>query len=168
MRISPHGLTKRSGPVSPGARTGRRRLGILTGATAALALATSVAHAASPVGVWATGGNKSHVQVFQCGSFLCGKIVWLKEPNGKDGKPARDRNNPDAAKRNQTIVGLQIISGLKPTSGGKEWKDGTVYDPENGKSYGVQITLSDSGKLEVRGYEGVPMLGETKTWTRVK
>ncbi len=126
------------------------------------------AQGASPLGVWATAGGKSHIQVYRCGSFLCGKIVWLKQPNGKDGKPARDRHNPDPGKRSQPIVGLRIISGLKPGASATEWKDGTVYDPENGKSYGVQITLSGAGKLAVRGYEGLPMLGETKTWTRVK
>lgn len=133
----------------------------------ALGATMSTAGAASPVGVWQTGGGKSHIEIYKCGSDMCGKIVWLKSPNGADGKPARDRHNPDASKRNQPVLGLQILSGLKPSSK-NEWKSGRIYDPENGKTFGAQMTLASDGTLKIRGYEGMPMLGETRTWTRVK
>jgi uncharacterized protein (DUF2147 family) len=133
-----------------------------------LLLPSAAAQAASAEGVWATGGNRSHVQIYRCGADMCGKIVWLKSPNGADGKPARDRHNPDTAKRGQTIVGLQILSGLKPNAAGTEWSDGHIYDPENGKTFNARMSLGAGDTLKIRGYEGLPMLGQTRTWTRVK
>ncbi|MBL8664198.1 MAG: DUF2147 domain-containing protein, partial [Candidatus Odyssella sp.] len=62
--------------------------------------------AASPVGRWLTEGGTSHVEIYRCGAALCGRIAWLKEPIGKDGKPKRDSKNPDPARRAQTIEGL--------------------------------------------------------------
>ena len=134
----------------------------------AIVLSSPSAMAASPIGVWQTGGGKSHIQIYKCGADMCGKIIWLKSPNGADGKPARDKHNPDPSKRNQSIIGLQILSGLKPNSSGTEWTSGHIYDPENGKTYGARMSLGSDGTLNIRGYEGLPMLGQTRTWTRVK
>lgn len=131
-------------------------------------LLPSVALAASPIGVWATDGDKSHIEVYRCGANLCGKIVWLKSPNGPDGKPSRDKHNPDPSKRIRTILGLQILFDLKPNASGTEWTDGHIYNPKNGKMYGARISLGSPNELKIRGYEGMPMLGETRTWTRVK
>lgn len=135
---------------------------------AAACLLPVAANAASPLGVWSTGGDKSHIQIYKCGAYLCGKIVWLKSPNGPDGKPSRDKHNPDPAKRGQTIVGLQILSKLKADGSGAKWVDGRIYDPENGKTFNAQLSLGAADTLKIRGYEGIPMLDETRTWKRVK
>ena len=45
----------------------------------------------------------------------------------------------------------------------ESYGDGWVYDPETGKSYSVEITLS--GKtLAVRGYIGTKLMGKTVEW----
>ena len=48
--------------------------------------------------------------------MLCGKIVWLSEPNDKKGNPKLDRRNPDATLQTQPLLGLTILSQLKPSS----------------------------------------------------
>jgi len=102
----------------------------------------------------------------------CGKIVWLKEPNfpkadEEAGKPKRDRKNPDASRRNEPIKGLLMLKGFSSAEKGK-WSGGTIYDPENGKTYKCQITMAaDKPKvLNLRGYIGIPALGRTTVWTR--
>jgi uncharacterized protein (DUF2147 family) len=71
--------------------------------------------------------------------------------------------NPDPAKRNRKLEGLEISSGLTYTDG--KWK-GTIYDPESGKTYNSQIKLVNENTLELTGYVGLPMFGLTETWKR--
>ncbi len=46
------------------------------------------------------------------------------------------------------------------------WKDGSVYDPKNGKTYRGKITLVSPNKLNLRGFVGITLFGRTTTWTR--
>jgi uncharacterized protein (DUF2147 family) len=115
-----------------------------------------------------TEGGRSHVQIFQCGPNLCGRIVWLREPLGKDGQPKVDAKNPDPAKRNQKIVGLQIMWNFAKSSDPGEWESGRIYNPEEGEVYKCTMKLRPDGKLEVRGYIGISLLGKTQYWERVR
>ncbi len=137
--------------------------------TVLLALTVDAAHAASPVGVWLTVNGRSHVQIYECGEKLCGKIIWLKEPNNKDGSPKVDANNPDKSKRSRKILGLHILNGfVKDKDEDNYWTGGRIYNPEDGDVYKCTLTLRKDGKLRVRGYVGIPALGKTQIWTRVK
>jgi uncharacterized protein (DUF2147 family) len=113
--------------------------------------------------VWYNQEKTSKIQVYKAkdGKFY-GKIIWLSEPL-KNGKPKVDENNPDAKKRNQPIVGLVILKGLKK-DGDKEYEDATIYDPKNGKTYSCKITYKGD-KLDLRGYVGISLIGRTSTWT---
>lgn len=124
------------------------------------------------IGKWVTKEGKSHVVISKCPAGLCGKVVWLKEPNfpaddkkGMAGKPKVDRENPDPALREKSLVGLQFLQGFK-TNSGNVWEDGTIYDPENGKTYKSKITLADPKTLKVRGFIGFSWIGRTTVWTR--
>jgi uncharacterized protein (DUF2147 family) len=119
------------------------------------------------LGTWVTGTGKGHVEIYKQGNQYFGKIVWLKEPNTDQGTPKVDKNNPDPKLRSQPILGLVNLRDF--TYGGdNEWEDGKVYDPEKGKDYSCQMTLTDPNTLEVRGYIGISLIGRTDTWTRVK
>jgi uncharacterized protein (DUF2147 family) len=127
----------------------------------------SVVFAASPnsiVGDWYTAEGSSIVQIYKCGDLFCGKIIWLKNPKTEDGKEKVDSKNPDAIKKTQKLLGLDILSGFK-YRGGNIWEDGKIYDPKNGKTYSCKITL-ESNELKVRGYVGFSLLGRTTVWTR--
>jgi uncharacterized protein (DUF2147 family) len=88
----------------------------------------------------------------------------MKEPN-ENGKPKVDKNNPDPAKRNTPAFGLVILKNFEKV---KEnyWENGTIYDPNNGKTYKSNLTLKDKNNLDVRGYIGFSLLGRTESWTR--
>ena len=123
----------------------------------------------SPIGVWATENGKAHILIHDCGGKLCGTIVWLRQPLGKDGKDARDSHNPDPSLRMRKILGMPLLSDFVPDGDAPNaWKDGTIYNPNNGKNYSCNLTLEDSKTLRVRGYVGLSMFGATQVWTRVE
>ena len=125
-----------------------KRLGVLV---AVLLLADNSAHAADPTGLWLTRDNEARVQIFNCGQAICGKIAALTEPNDpQNGKPKLDKFNKDESKRARPVVGLQIISGLKPSGTPNQWQ-GSLYNPEDGNTYQGQITLQDAQSLQLKG-----------------
>ncbi|WP_374666768.1 DUF2147 domain-containing protein [Acinetobacter sp.] len=67
---------------------------------------------------------------------------------------------------NKSLKGLRIVSGLK-NAGGTSYEDGTILDPQSGKTYRLKGQLTDGGqKLELRGFIGVAVLGRNQTWLR--
>jgi uncharacterized protein (DUF2147 family) len=123
------------------------------------------------VGLWLTEGGKAQVRIERSGDRYQGAIVWLKEPlypadddQGMAGRPKVDRENGEAAKRGQPIIGLRIVAGFR--FDGEEWRDGTIYDPENGKTYKCRMWF-DGETLRVRGFIGFSLLGRSQDWTRV-
>lgn len=128
---------------------------------------------ASPLGVWQTEGRDAHIELHPCagggGVLICGRIVWLKTPNKPNGEPERDDNNPNPALRARPMLGLPLIAGLAPAPGRPgRWEGGTVYNPEDGRTYGAEIALLPDGRLRMRGYLGLPLLGGSQTWIRVR
>jgi uncharacterized protein (DUF2147 family) len=118
------------------------------------------------VGVWLTHGNEpAKIQIYKSGEKYYGKIIWLKNALDKAGKPQTDINNPDKTKRANAIIGLVMLSDFK-FNGDDEWKGGSVYDPENGKSYSGYMYLKGTNTLRLRGYVGISLFGRTETWTR--
>jgi uncharacterized protein (DUF2147 family) len=133
---------------------------------ALLAPSPGAADAPTPLGVWATEGGKSHIEIYRCGANMCGKIVWLNRAPSRG--PALDTENPDPDKQGRPILGMRVLSALKPGSSPREWTGGRVYDPRDGESYSVKMTLQDDGRLRVRGYIGISLLGRSQTWTRAE
>lgn len=132
-----------------------------------LASAFSFAQSADDIiGTWYTEGNKSKVEITKKDGKYSGKIIWLKEPNREDGTAKLDRNNEDESLRTRGILGLPVIQGFEWDD--DEYEEGTIYDPENGKTYSCVITWDGMDKLNVRGYIGFSLMGRTTVWNRVK
>ena len=117
------------------------------------------------LGVWYNTEKTAKVEILKKGSVFIGKIVWLKDPN-PGGKPAVDKDNPDAKLKSRPLMGLNLLEGLKFDSG--MWEDGTIYDPKIGKTYSCQLTLKSKEVLEVKGYIGFSLMGRTVEWTKAK
>ena len=129
---------------------------------AAVVLATIPAQAAAPIsGRWVTQSRDGVVEIYQCGTALCGKLVkFLVNPPAGPG--AKDINNPDKTLRSRTILGMNVLTGFK--SNGKEFK-GQIYDPKSGKTYRSVVYRGKSGNLVVKGCIG-PFC-QAQTWTPV-
>ena len=124
------------------------------------------------LGIWDTPEKDCKIEIFRCQDKYCGKIVWLKEAyypaddkGGMGGRPVVDRENPDPDLRRRPLVGLQLMKDLTYARKGT-WEGGAIYNPNNGKTYRCKMTLSSPGRLEVRGFIGIPLLGGTSVWTR--
>jgi uncharacterized protein (DUF2147 family) len=129
-------------------------------------------------GVWATdpegGGGQAHIEIVAVDGKYSGKIVWLEKPlytaedeDGEEGEPKVDKNNPDPGLQSRPIMGLELMSNFEYDGKGT-WKKGTIYDPDNGKTYKCKLRIGDNGELLVRGFIGVSLLGRTSQWTRVE
>lgn len=119
----------------------------------------------SPLGVWTNEDGKAKFEIYQCGDKLCGKIVSLKEPN-RNGKAKMDDNNPEKSQRTRPLMGLVFMKGFE-YDGSNKWDEGTIYDPESGKTYSCYMKLLSNNKMEVKGYIGISLIGRAQTWTRV-
>lgn len=116
-------------------------------------------------GVWIDDKGDGAIEIIPCADRLCGRIVWLKSPNDKTGRPLTDGYNPETNKRKRPICGLPVIGDLKRQPSGS-WDAGWIYDPKEGKSYDVELKLRSSDQLQVTGYLGTKFFSETFVWTR--
>jgi uncharacterized protein (DUF2147 family) len=124
------------------------------------------------LGLWNTPENDCKIEIYKCGNKYCGRIAWLKEPlypadddGGMADKPIVDRENPSPDLWARPLIGLQLMEGF--TYIGKNvWEKGTIYNPDNGKTYKCKMTLSAPDRLEVRGFIGISLFGGTSIWTR--
>lgn len=129
---------------------------------------TPFALANSPVGQWhtldeKTGELKSMVIIFEQQGVMKGRVEKVLR---KDADPAAKCDKCSDDRKNQPVVGLEIIRGAKKAGGKNVWEDGEILDPENGKTYSLRLTPIENGaKLEVRGSFGP--IGRTQTWVRV-
>src|SRR5580700_6631931 len=138
----------------------------LTRKLAATALAFGLlvpigASAADATGEWLIEDGDARVRIAHCGADLCGSVAWIKE-----GSPTVDVNNPDPAKRSRSLIGSEVLLGLKP-SGTGEWT-GSLYDAENGRTYVGKLTIVDERHIKVAGCVLGGLICETQTWTRTK
>ncbi len=119
----------------------------------------------SPEGLWIDHTGRGAVEIKPCPQGLCGRIVWMKDPNDRQGRPLVDALNEDTRMRARPICGLQIIGGLKQQADGS-WDYGWIYDPEQGASFDVELRLRSADRLQVKGYKGLKFFSETFQWTR--
>ena len=139
-------------------------------AVATLAWSAGALAQATPVGLWKTIDDetkqeRSLVRIAETGGVLSGRIEKITDPTKQDARC----DKCEGAKKDQRVVGMTILEGVKRHGGADHWEGGTILDPNNGKVYKVRLTPKDGGKqLDVRGYIGAPLLGRTQTWMRVE
>jgi uncharacterized protein (DUF2147 family) len=116
----------------------------------------------SPItGIWETGSQGGRVQIYRCGSAICGKIIGAAPLRANPD--ARDTKNPDKALREKRLMGLVVLHGFK--GGPAEWSGGPVYDPETGEGAKIgYLTLRADGRLEVKGCKAI--FCRSKMWKR--
>ena len=66
--------------------------------------------------------------------------------------------------QNKPLKGVTIVNGLKNV-GGKNYDNGTILDPKNGKTYKLKGELAGT-QLKLRGYIGISARGRNQVWIR--
>jgi len=121
-----------------------------------LPIATSLSATKTPVGLWVTvddktGARRSQVRINESKGVLSGRIEQILEA---------DKRNANCVKcsgfrRNQPVLGMTIIEGVRRNDGEGYWEHGSILDPNDGKVYRVRLTPKNDGRtLEVRGFLG--------------
>lgn len=130
----------------------------------ALALATVAPKVAadppSIVGEWWTEKHEGRIAFLQAkdGTYV-GKLAWAQENK-------KDANNKDPKLRERSLVGTILMWNLR-LDGGK-YVDGYVYNPEDGRTYRIEAKLAGPDALDMRGYLGISLFGQTQRWTRFR
>lgn len=141
---------------------------VITGLVLTAALGAAWAQN-TPVGKWHTIDEKtkeikSEVTITEIGGVLTGKISKLLRKGAKQDSICDECKD---ARKDNPILGLEIIRSAKKEEGADIWTGGKILDPENGKEYTLKLTPEDGGKkLAVRGSIGP--FGRTQTWLRVE
>ena len=116
------------------------------------------------IGIWVPAKGTSQVRIFKAtnGKFY-GKVEWLETEKDK-----LDVNNPDVSQRDKKILGLMILKDFSYNDEKKRWEGGTVYDPDNGKTYDCFMWFDSSDdKMTLKGYVlGMKFVGRAEDWTR--
>ena len=109
-----------------------------------------------------TGEAKSIVEIYESDQKIYGKIHQVLNEDEKD-KTCEKCTGLDYGK---PIEGLVIIKNL--VQKGDSYENGTITDPENGKTYRCKIWIDEDHPdvLNVRGY--IVFVYRTQEWKRVK
>lgn len=117
----------------------------------------ALAQASDPSGLYVTESGVTRMRIARCGAGYCGSIV-------STGGSGIDAKNPNPALRTRKLAGVQILQATRPSGDGFS---GTLYNPNDGKTYSGSIAQQDADRVIVSGCV-LGVLCKRQTWTRVK
>ncbi|MCQ8240678.1 DUF2147 domain-containing protein [Rhizosaccharibacter radicis] len=121
----------------------------------AVAGAAGIARAEAPLGFWLTEDGDGVFEITRCGDELCGRLQGMRYSGSM---PEDVWHRPQCH--------LPMLNGFRPDPDEPGHWDGTILDPDNGRTYHARIWNPSPGVLALRGYLLLPMFGQTQHWTR--
>jgi len=113
------------------------------------------------MGYWRTVRHGALVKIADCGNGTpCGELAWVSEAISEGN--ILDIHNPDPALRAQRLIGAPILWGFSADEDG--WRNGRLYNPEDGKVFRSHLQLLSHSELQVSGCFG-PFC-RRQIWTR--
>ena len=96
-------------------------------------------------------GAISQVCIYHAGKGIYeGMLIWVEEEEGKE------------------YEGLIFLKEMTFNAKENEWQNGSIIYPGKSGKFKTFMRLEKGGRLRVRGYWGVSLLGKTVYWTREK
>lgn len=117
----------------------------------------------SIIGTWLSEKKDGKILIYQSGNRYFGKLIWGSKLYDADGTPRKDVKNPDQNLKKRSLLNAVILTDFIWDDG--QWKNGEIYDPNNGKTYKATIKLKNKN-LEIRGFIGISLIGRTVVWSR--
>jgi len=117
---------------------------LLCGAGLLFALFAPAAAAPGPAGDWMVAKGEAIIRIVDCGGQYWGVVAWEKNPGGSDAR------NPNPALRSRATLGMPILLGMRPAGQQGTWS-GQIYNSEDGRTYGGNISLQGTDTLSVQG-----------------
>jgi uncharacterized protein (DUF2147 family) len=112
-------------------------------------------------GLWRDTRYGALVDIGDCGNgTLCGRLTWV-DARLTEGQ-TQDVRNRDPLLRTRSLIGLQVLWNF--TSGPEGWRDGRLYNPDDGKAFRAHLRLLSASELRVTGCLG--LLCRSEVWTR--
>ena len=124
-----------------------RRLASIAIAVSLLLPSAAARAAGEPTGVWINDTGRGAIEIKNCGSALCGHVVWVKDQSDTKG------------------CGRQIIGNAAKVGNGV-WDNGWIYSPEKKQKYDVELKPLPNGTLQVTGYAGTKFFSKKMIWKR--
>jgi len=119
------------------------------------------------VGVWWNAEKTSKIQVEKKDGKYIGTVVYIIPEKYENGQPPKDDKNPNPALRNRSKIGILILEGFVYNTNEKNWENGRIYDPNNGKTYDCYAWLEGKDLLKLKGFIlGMRWLGRSSEWYR--
>ncbi|WP_452601019.1 DUF2147 domain-containing protein [Pontimicrobium sp. MEBiC06410] len=107
-----------------------------------------------------TGEAKSIVEIYKRDGQAFGKIVHIIDPSKREELCTKCEGDA----KNKPILGFELLKNMKKS--GKYYKNGTIFNPEDGKEYKCRLLVTDDPNvLQVRGY--IAFFYATQYWERV-
>lgn len=106
--------------------------------------------------------NDLDIEIFKDNGKYFGKIIALND--FEDGQ-AKDVNNPDESKQNDSLIGKVIIKNLEYDKEKKRWINGKMYGPEKGMVFNLKITEIREKEIEVVGSKYI--MWKTLKWIKI-
>jgi uncharacterized protein (DUF2147 family) len=112
-------------------------------------------------GVWRDTRYGALVDIGDCGNGTpCGWLTWV-DARLTEGQ-IQDVRNREPLLRTRGLVGLPVLWNF--ASGPEGWRDGRLYNPDDGKTFRAHLHLLSAGELRVTGCLG--LLCRSQVWTR--
>ncbi|HEX7923348.1 MAG TPA: DUF2147 domain-containing protein [Bradyrhizobium sp.] len=148
----------------------RRAALALALATSTLSLTPAARAEPSPadalVGIWEADDGTVKLDMFKAGSEFQARMLYGNEIVEADNVTfKKDTQNPDPSLRSRSLKNIVFITGLRWSDG--EWSGGSIYDASSGRIYNCKAEIKN-GKMGLRGYLGIPAMGQTRTFHRVR
>ena len=122
-----------------------------------LALSAQAQDSHDVFGTFLTQEKTSTVTIEDCGNGSpCGRVTWIDPTAMEPGQTPQSATT----QAGDPVLGLLMLEGFEKRK--KDWRGGTIYDPENDKTYASRLKRLTNGSLEVKGCIGP--ICQTQIW----
>lgn len=97
-----------------------------------------------------SGKERSIIRIYERDGNYFGRVIKVYPKPGGDPNPVCDKCEDD--RKDQLILGMDIITNLEYNGRSGEYKGGRILDPATGDEYDCKAWLGKDGYLRIRGY----------------